>query len=60
MSGNDVCHSGHREITGCYEHGNEPPVSIKHGKFLDYLRNCLLLERVLTALISQLVTYSVS
>jgi hypothetical protein len=60
MSGIDICGSGHGEITGCCKHSNEPPVSIKHGKFLDYLRNCLLLERAFLALISQLVTYSVS
>jgi hypothetical protein len=28
------------QITGSFEHGNEPSVSITRGEFLEYLRNC--------------------
>jgi hypothetical protein len=52
VSGTDIPGSGYGEITCCCEHGNEPPVSIKHGKFLDYFRNYRLLKREFTALIS--------
>jgi hypothetical protein len=52
VSGIDISGSRYGEIMGCCEHGNEPPVSIKHGKFLDYLRNCQLLKREFVALVS--------
>jgi hypothetical protein len=31
-------------VTVCCEHGNELPVSIKRGEFLDYLSDCQLLK----------------
>ena len=34
--------TGRRLVVGCCEHGNEPPGSMKRGKFLDQLRNCWL------------------
>jgi hypothetical protein len=32
-------------MAGCYEHGNEPSVSIRGGEFLDKLGNCQLVHR---------------
>jgi hypothetical protein len=52
VSGIDISGSGYGEIIGCCEHGNELPVSIEHGKFLDYLRNCQFLKREFAALIN--------
>jgi hypothetical protein len=31
-------------VTGCCEHGDEPPGCIRGGEFLDYLSNCWLLK----------------
>jgi len=52
VNGIDISGSGYGEITGCCEHGNEPPVSIKHGKFVDYLRKCQFLKREIAAVIN--------
>jgi len=32
-------------VAGCCEPGNEPSVTIKFGKFLEYLRTGLLLQK---------------
>jgi hypothetical protein len=36
----DLSGSGLGQIAGCCEWGNEPPVLIKCGKFVDWLRTC--------------------
>jgi len=38
VHGLDLAGSGHRQVAGTCECGNEPSVSIKCGKFLDWLQ----------------------
>jgi hypothetical protein len=37
--------SGQGSVVGCCEHGDEPPGSVKGGKFLDKLNDCWLLRK---------------